>query len=208
MSGAAEKPAGKMTVAEFLVWDDGTDTRYELIDGVPVPKHGAWREGTFAMSPPSPRHSSIEYRVIRALARQLRATCEALPNAGVARDVGEATYREPDVLVRCGQPVAGEFVVDARVVIEVLSRTTKSSDLFDKLFFYQSLPTVSDIVYLWQERRRAMHYRRGVDGAWFVSNVIGDGAVVLSADVGEAGASVTLSLNELYEGLFDEEAVE
>ena len=33
MADIAEK---RMTVAEFLTWDDGTDTRYELIDGRPV----------------------------------------------------------------------------------------------------------------------------------------------------------------------------
>lgn len=26
----------RMTLAEFLEWDDGTDRRYQLIDGVPV----------------------------------------------------------------------------------------------------------------------------------------------------------------------------
>ena len=36
MADIAEK---RMTVAEFLTWDDGTDTRYELIDGRPSP----WR---------------------------------------------------------------------------------------------------------------------------------------------------------------------
>ena len=37
-----------MTVAEFLTWDDGTDTRYELIDGRPV-----------AMAPVTAGHSII-----------------------------------------------------------------------------------------------------------------------------------------------------
>ncbi len=27
--------AKRMTLAEFLVWDDGTDTRYELVGGEP-----------------------------------------------------------------------------------------------------------------------------------------------------------------------------
>src|SRR5947208_3618807 len=31
-----------MTIEEFLAWDDGTDTRYEVVDGVPV-----------AMAPPA-----------------------------------------------------------------------------------------------------------------------------------------------------------
>jgi Uma2 family endonuclease len=38
-SPAAERP---MTVAEFLDFDDGTDTRYELVEGRPV-----------AMNPPN-----------------------------------------------------------------------------------------------------------------------------------------------------------
>ena len=37
-----------MTVAEFLAWDDGTPTRYELIDGQPV-----------VMAPVRARHSRI-----------------------------------------------------------------------------------------------------------------------------------------------------
>ena len=43
MADLAEK---RMTVAEFLTWNDGTDTRYELIDGRPV-----------AMAPVAPSHS-------------------------------------------------------------------------------------------------------------------------------------------------------
>ena len=38
----------QMTLAEFLDWDDGTDTRYELIDGRPV-----------AMAPSSANHGAI-----------------------------------------------------------------------------------------------------------------------------------------------------
>jgi hypothetical protein len=43
MADVAEK---RMTVAEFLTGDDGTDTRYELLDGRPV-----------AMAPVAASHS-------------------------------------------------------------------------------------------------------------------------------------------------------
>ncbi len=43
-----------MTVAEFLAWDDGTDTRYELIEGRPV-----------AMAPVAPSHSIIASNLVR-----------------------------------------------------------------------------------------------------------------------------------------------
>jgi Uma2 family endonuclease len=38
----AEPAISRMTLEEFLRWDDGTDARYELIDGFPV-----------AMAPPA-----------------------------------------------------------------------------------------------------------------------------------------------------------
>jgi Uma2 family endonuclease len=38
----AEPAIGRMTLEEFLRWDDGTDTHYELVDGFPV-----------AMAPPA-----------------------------------------------------------------------------------------------------------------------------------------------------------
>jgi hypothetical protein len=45
MSEAAVK---RMTLAEFLRWEDGTDTRYELLAGQPV-----------AMAPPAPPHGFL-----------------------------------------------------------------------------------------------------------------------------------------------------
>ena len=38
----------RMTLAEFLAWDDGTETRYEVINGEPR-----------AMAPAYPRHALI-----------------------------------------------------------------------------------------------------------------------------------------------------
>ena len=49
MAKTAEK---LMTVAEFLNWDDGTDTRYELVRGKVV-----------AMAPASGRHSVIVSKI-------------------------------------------------------------------------------------------------------------------------------------------------
>jgi Uma2 family endonuclease len=42
-----------MTIAEFLEWDDGTDTRYELVRGKVV-----------GMAPPSAKHSVIDRRSV------------------------------------------------------------------------------------------------------------------------------------------------
>jgi hypothetical protein len=63
-----------MTVAEFLEFDDGTDTRYELVDGVPV-----------AMSPPAGRHVFITSNVLRAPGR---LACDGHYRAGDDRYCG------------------------------------------------------------------------------------------------------------------------
>ena len=48
MSAASERAERRMSVAEFLAYDDGTATRYELVDGQLV-----------AMNPPAARHADI-----------------------------------------------------------------------------------------------------------------------------------------------------
>jgi hypothetical protein len=54
MSEAAVK---RMTLAEFLHWEDGTDTRYELLAGRPA-----------AMAPPAPPHGFLAARLRRGAA--------------------------------------------------------------------------------------------------------------------------------------------
>ena len=49
MSEAAVK---RMTLAEFLRWEDGTDTRYELLGGCPA-----------AMAPPAIAHGILALRL-------------------------------------------------------------------------------------------------------------------------------------------------
>ncbi len=50
MGELAIKP---MTLDEFLQWDDGTETYYELIEGFPV-----------AMAPPAEAHSILVVRLV------------------------------------------------------------------------------------------------------------------------------------------------
>ena len=64
MSAESNPLPQSMTVGEFLAYDDGTLTRYELVDGVMV-----------AMNPPHPRHADIVENTGRLIERQLVAPC-------------------------------------------------------------------------------------------------------------------------------------
>lgn len=179
-------PQSRMTVAEFVVWDDGTETRYELVHGAPV-----------AMAPPYGRHVVITRNIARALDRQLAPPCGAFMGGGVARDEADHEFRLPDVFVTC-EPTPAQFFRSPRLVVEVLSPSTEKDDRTVKLDFYQSLPSVEAVLLVWQERRRAqLHLRHGAQ--WLGQDRIGSGALEMPS------LDVALSLDEIYEGL--EEAV-
>src|SRR4029077_12903714 len=65
----ADPAIGHMTLEDFLHWDDGTDTRYELIDGFPV-----------AMTPPAEAHRILALRLGSQIDAALEAGGRAMPH--------------------------------------------------------------------------------------------------------------------------------
>ena len=175
MDDIMAEPAEKlMTVDEFLQWDDGTDTRYELIDGQIV-----------AMAPPSGRHGTIIVNAGAFVNTRLRhrAPCRAQAEAGVR--ISEQRWWQADLAVTCRPPEAE--IVDPLLVIEVLSPSTRSRDFADKLPDYKTLPSVLEIwlvdserrwVQVWWREAEGWHGRDHVGGGTFHSAVL-DGPVPL-----------------------------
>lgn len=171
-----------MTVAEFVRWDDGTATRHELAHGVPV-----------AMAPPSGRHVVLTRNIARALDRQLKAPCGAFVGGGVARQESDDEYRLPDLFVSC-EPTPEHYFRYPQLIVEVLSPSTEKEDRTDKLDFYRSLPSVTAIVLIWQDRRRVQVVERK-DGRWLIGDLVGGGSVEAP------GLGISLSLDEIYAGI-------
>jgi Uma2 family endonuclease len=179
-----------MTVADFLEYDDGTDTRYELVDGQLV-----------AMNPPATRHAIICNNIGRALDRQLRPPCLAMwSTLGVAVDEKGHTWRQPDAIVTCVQPAKG-FFRKPRLIVEVLSPSTEKEDRTTKLDFYDSLPGVETILLVWQDQRRVRLRERAAEG-WQERDLIGSG----TARIERLG--VELTLDEIYHDPWEEEPAE
>lgn len=180
--GTVAAPTGRMTVAEFLEFDDGTDTRYELAGGELV-----------AMSPPNVRHTVIVRNLTRALDRRLSPPCSVFAGGGVAADDEAENYRLPDLFVSCAAFQISYFD-QPRLLVEVLSRSTASVDRTDKLDFYKEFPTAEAILFVWQQPRRAeLHLRR--DEGWLVTDTIGQGTVEIPP------LGVALTLDEIYADL-------
>jgi|SRR6516165_11040510 Uma2 family endonuclease len=116
----AEPAIRRMTLGEFLHWEDGTDTRYELIDGFPM-----------AMAPPARAHGMLCARLAGAIDAALRSRrpCSAQTAAGIARPDRSDTCYVADVAVTCRPYQQGEQLVeDPILVVEVLSPGTERHD--------------------------------------------------------------------------------
>ena len=167
-----------MTVEEFLAWDDGTDTRYELVDGVPV-----------AMAPPAGAHRTI---VVNAGAAAQRSPAPPAPlprrGRGPVR-ISDQVRWQADLAVTCGRPT--HDVDEPLLVVEVLSPSTRAKDLDRKLRDYKGLPSVREIWLVDSEARWVQVWRRQPDG-WTGRDHIGGGSF-RSAVLEEA-----VALDELY----------
>ena len=146
----AEQARELMTVDEFLPWDDGTDTRYELADGV-----------IRAMAPPSgaaPDHRRQYVAGVHLQRSERRAgRAVAKPKRGLRID--ERTMWQAD---RRGHLRTGARRRSSihRLVVEVLSPSTRTHDLGRKLVDYKTLPSVAEIWMVDSERRWVQHWRR------------------------------------------------
>ncbi|MEK0084520.1 Uma2 family endonuclease [Benzoatithermus flavus] len=148
MTGPAEK---RMTVDEFLRWDDGTDTRYELVDGV-----------IRAMAPPGGAHGTVAANATALIHAALRSRRPCRPQAEAGVRINDQTWWQADIAVTC-KPPAPE-IVEPLLVIEVLSPHTRAHDLGRKLDDYKTLPSVQEIWMIDSEKRWAQVWRRGDEG--------------------------------------------
>src|SRR3712207_2949338 len=96
-------PAPKrMTVAEFLDWDDGTETHYEIVHGQVV-----------ATAPPSPAHGRIVGNLAVQHGSRLKAPCAIVGQAGIVPPDRDGAYYEADLAVTCTpEPPGTRHIVD------------------------------------------------------------------------------------------------
>jgi Uma2 family endonuclease len=168
MAEAAEK---RMSLAEFLEWDDGTETRYELIDG-----------RLLAMVPPIEAHGTIVANLAAAIRPKLRPPCRVVIEAGIVPADRADTWYQPDLVVTCAPAERGARAIpEPRLIVEVLSPSTAAHDRGVKLADYRKIASVEQILMVASEDRHVEMWRRAEDG-WKVQDLIGDATIPLAID--------------------------
>jgi len=173
-----------MTVEEFLSWDDGTDTRYELIDGQPM-----------AMAPGLMSHGALTARFAGLFLGRIPKTCAIISEAGVRIPGRDDRYYVADLVVTCTPGTSGQLWVEApRLIVEVLSPSTKGRDLEVKMRDYRRIPSVRCVVFASATERWVQVWKR-VDVGWLVTDHDGEGLFQIDGVEGD------LSLTEVYTGV-------
>ncbi len=172
------------TLEEFLAFDDGTDTSYQLFEGRIV-----------AMNPPLRGHSGLVGRLIRIIGNQLRPPCEVYAEAGIIPATRRHSWYKADLIVTCTPgSYKDQFIAEPALVVEVLSPTTTAIDFNRKLPDYQQIPSMCDILLVSSMERLVRHWWREAE-SWTEHRHRRAATVRLS------GLPVTIAMRELYDGI-------
>lgn len=161
MSVPAEKR--KMTVDEFLAWEETQPEKYELLNGEP------YLHEVYNMVGARRIHVIVAGNCFAAIKAHLRGRpCQAFIN-DMKLAVAESTFY-PDILVTCDlQDLAADLVMrNPKVIIEVLSPSTANFDRGDKFLAYRSLPSLEEYALIDPESRQIEVYRRAGEGNWLL----------------------------------------
>jgi len=176
-----------MTMEEFLRWDDGTETRYELIGGFPV-----------AMALPVEAHRILAVRSATRIDAALagRRPCNAQVNAGVVRTDCADSYFVADIAATCAPlDPHRQAIKDPFLIVEILSPSTERHDRRVKLPAYRQISTVQENVLIASDGHYAeLHRRVGVQ--WITEILRGADARLALATVG-----IEIPFADLYGGI-------
>jgi Uma2 family endonuclease len=177
----AEPVRRKMTVEEFVDWPGEPNVRYELVGGVPV-----------AMNPPMAFHRIIAVNVAALLRERLRnrRPCRAEAEAGIW--ITEDDYYVADLAVTCAPVSNSDRVEDPVLVVEILSKSTRTEVLDRKVPAYQEIASVGEVWAIDSERRRVWLWRREGE-RWYVERYMGQSGFASSVIEG------AFALDELYD---------
>ncbi|MDI3283219.1 Uma2 family endonuclease [Polyangium sp. 15x6] len=187
------EPARKLkyTFAEYVAYDEASEIKHEYVDGE-----------IYAMSGSTARHSLLTTGMSSALSQALGARgCRVFsPDMRIrVQETGLATY--PDVSVVCGKlefdPENSNTLTNPILIVEVLSPSTEKYDRQQKFDHYRLIPTLREYLLISQDERRITHYTRNEDDSWTLRDVR------LSQPLKLPSVDVTLSLDDIYRGVFD-----
>jgi Uma2 family endonuclease len=178
------------TPEEYLELEAKADYKSEYRDGEIVPMTGG-----------TTNHNELALNLAATLKLSLRGQGYKIYIGDVRLWIPEyRQYTYPDVMVIQGQPVYANnsrtTVMNPKIIIEVLSKSTQNYDQGDKFMYYRSIPEMQEYILLDQKQYHLIQHTKTATGQWLLTEYRGK-----SASLSLEAIEFHLSLAELYEGV-------
>src|SRR5438477_7184210 len=200
----ASEPELLMTEAEYLAFEEASDTKHEFVDGYVYDWPG-YEYDAEGLAGTRLRHNRLQVNLLTNLAAPAAAAgCQA-----VGSDLrlcvrllrrGRTTHRYyyPDAMVLCDasdlRDDEATSVSRPCLVVEILSGRSGRIDRTEKLEIYQGIPSVQTYLIIHQRERRIERHWRDTDGTWQMETTTG-GSVPIPC------VGFDLALEAIYAGV-------
>lgn len=181
------RPPDFISVADYLTGEEVSDTKHEYLGGT-----------VHAMAGATIRHNNIAVCAILSLGSQLRGKpCQPYNSDTKIRiEFPDHTrFYYPDAMVVCQtNPDTDHFQNQPVVIVEVLSDSTRRTDLGEKRDAYLTIPSLKVLLLVETDTASVMLYRRMPEGGFAIERHVGLDATIPLPEI-----DGTLSLADLYE---------
>lgn len=141
-----------VTAEEYLKLERNSKRKHEFFDGEIVAMAGA-----------SLKHNIISSNLMIEIGGKLKGS-PCRPFASDMRVKAKRSYFYPDIVVSCQdrefESDSEDTLLNPRVIIEILSKSTKLTDRNLKFDSYLSIETLTDYILVEQNSIRVEHYQR------------------------------------------------
>lgn len=155
----------------------------------------------FAMAGAGAAHNRLVWNLIGRLSGQLAPErCQGYPSDMRVRVSSTGLYTYPDLVIVCGEPKfldqKRDILLNATLIVEVLSPSTEAYDRGRKFEHYRSLPSLRQYLLVASERIETEMRARQPEGQWLLSFASKAEDVI---DLDSVGARLLVS--EIYSGV-------
>ena len=190
MSNSAVQQTPPMSIEDFLSFADRKPKHehWELLDGAPVMMVGGTEgQALIVGNLLSPLRPAAQRRGCRAM-------------TGLFTRAVDKSMFEPDVVIRCGAIDPRKlYADDPAVVIEVLSPSAMRYDRVFKFERYREIPSLRQIVFVYQDSVRVESWLRGPD-EWDEEATV---LLSLNESLALPAIEASLPLSTVYEDVAD-----
>ena len=173
---------------DYLTMEATSSIRHEYVEGY-----------IYAMAGGTKSHNKISMNIGAALHQQVKGTaCDVFLSDVKLKIAARHCYYYPDIMLGCSRDETDELSLSKPcLLIEVLSKSTETTDRREKLAAYQSISSLREYCLVAQDKPRLERYHRLNENALWHLTVYEKGDSVQFSCI-----NYTLSMDNVYAGVF------